>query len=145
MTALIDTCVVVDFLQSREPFAESAKKIMQAAAVELFTGYITAKSASDIYYLTRKCTHNDKESRLKLSKLLTIVNMLDSAAEDVFNAIPSEMKDFEDAVMVETAARSKIDCIVTRNEKDFQKSKIKIYSPLEFVEMLEKEQRLLNY
>lgn len=138
MKALLDTCVIMDFLQSREPFAEHAKKIMQASAMEMFDGFITAKSATDIYYLTHRCTHSDKDSRIKLSKLLTIVNMLDSKADDVFNAIPSEVSDFEDAVMIETAARSQMDCIVTRNKKDYEKSSVTVYSPEQFIELIEK-------
>ena len=139
MKVLLDTCVIMDFLQNREPFAQDAKKIMQAAAMELFAGYITAKSATDIYYLTHKCTHSDKESRKKLDQLLTIVAMLDSAADDVFNAISSNISDFEDAVMVETALRSKVDCIVTRNKKDFTNPSIIVYSPTEFIAILESE------
>lgn len=138
MKALLDTCVIMDFLQSREPFAENAKKIMQASAMEMFDGFITAKSATDIYYLTHRCTHSDKESRIKLSKLLTIVNMLDSKADDVFNAIPSEISDFEDAVMIETAVRSQMDCIVTRNNKDYARASVTVYTPEQFIELIEK-------
>ena len=137
MKVLLDTCIIIDFLQNREPFAQDAKKIMQAAALELFTGYITAKSATDIYYLTHKCTHSDKESRQKLNQLLTIVSMLDSAADDVFHALSSDISDFEDAVMAETALRSKVDSIVTRNKKDFTNSPITVYSPAEFIAVLE--------
>ena len=77
MKALIDTCVVMDFLQHREPFADDAKAIFRAAACEQFTGCITAKSATDIYYLTHRCTHNDKEARNKLNSLLSIISMVD--------------------------------------------------------------------
>ncbi|MBD5461794.1 MAG: PIN domain-containing protein [Lachnospiraceae bacterium] len=140
MKVLLDTCVIMDFLQNREPFAQNAKKIMQAAAMELFTGCITAKSATDIYYLTHRCTHSDKESRSKLNQLLTVVGMLDSMADDVFHAISSDVKDFEDAVMCETAIRSKIDCIVTRNEKDYADSIVTVYTPSEFIEILEKDE-----
>ena len=136
MKLLLDTCIIIDFLQSREPFADTAKEIMCAAASESFKGYITAKSAADIYYLTRKCTHSESESRLKLSKLLTIVEMLDSKAEDVLNAIHSDIADFEDAIMTETAIRSEIDCIITRNIKDYEKSPITVYLPQNFIEFL---------
>lgn len=140
MKALLDTCVVMDFLQNRKPFAQNAKKIIQAAAMEIFTGCITAKSATDIYYLTHRCTHSDKESRSKLNQLLTIIGMLDTMADDVFHAISSDVKDFEDAVMIETAVRSKIDCIVTRNEKDYANSVIAVYTPEEFIEILENDE-----
>ena len=56
MKALIDTCVVIDFLQKREPFASTSKEIFFAAATDQFSGYITAKSATDIYYLMHRCT-----------------------------------------------------------------------------------------
>ena len=140
MNVLLDTCIIMDFLQNREPFSQNAKKIMQAAAMELCTGVITAKSATDIYYLTHRCTHSDKEARKKLSQLLSIVNMLDSMAVDVYDAIPSEVSDFEDAVMIETAKRSKMDCIVTRNQKDYTKSSVTVYAPEKFIEILEQSE-----
>ena len=140
MKVLLDTCVIMDFLQSREPFAQNAKKIMQASAMQLFFGFITAKSATDIYYLTHRCTHSDKEAITKLSQLLSVVNMLDSMATDVYDALPSEMSDFEDAVMTATAKRSKMDCIVTRNTKDYSKSIVPVYTPDKFIEILERSE-----
>ena len=105
MKALVDTCVTIDFLQAREPFAESARAVFRAAAAELCLCCITAKSATDIYYLTHRCTHNDKE----------------------------------DAVMIETAVRSGMDCIITRNTKDYARSVIPVYTPKQFVRLLEQE------
>ncbi len=139
MKALIDTCIVMDFLQKREPFADTACKIFRAAAMELFSGYITAKSATDIYYLTHRCIHNDQASRSKLNQLLSIIGMLDSAADDVFHAISSETSDFEDAVMIETAIRSHMDCIITRNTKDYTKSLVPVYTPEQFIELIKRE------
>ena len=136
MKAILDTCIVIDFMQGREPFADSAKAIFQAAAVDRFTGFITAKSATDIYYLVHRCTHSDAETRNKLNSLLSIVNMLDSTARDIYHALSSQVSDFEDAVMIETALRSNVDCIVTRNQKDYTKSSVPVYSPEEFLEKL---------
>ncbi|MCD8232756.1 MAG: PIN domain-containing protein [Clostridiales bacterium] len=137
MKALIDTCVVIDFLQRREPFDKDAVQIMRLAAMNQFTGCITAKSATDIYYLNHRATHSDKESRTKLNQLLAIIGLLDTSAEDIFHAISSDTSDFEDAVMIETARRSGIDCIVTRNQKDYEKSPVTVYSPAEFLRILE--------
>lgn len=136
MKVLIDTCIVMDFLQHREPFADDAKAIFRAAACEQFTGYITAKSATDIYYLTHRCTHNGKDARNKLNSLLSIISMIDTAAADIFHALSSETTAFEDAVMIETASRSHIDCIVTRNQKDYKKSSVPIFNPSEFLQQL---------
>lgn len=139
MKVLIDTCVVMDFLQKREPFAEAAKSIFRAAALDQFLGYITAKAATDIYYLTHRFTHSDKESRHKLNQLLSLVGLLDTSAEGIFHAILSDVTDFEDAVMIETAKRTQVDCIVTRNTKDYAKSQISVYDPDDFMKNLSKE------
>ena len=54
MKALIDTNVIVDALTSREPWKESAEKIFLMTANQVMDAYITASSATDIYYLVRK-------------------------------------------------------------------------------------------
>ena len=48
-----------------------------------------------------------------------------------------KITDYEDAVMCETAERCEADLIVTRNEKDYRKSKVKVLSPGELVKFLE--------
>ena len=40
MRVLLDTCVIIDALQAREPFAEAAQEIFIAAANKQFTVYI---------------------------------------------------------------------------------------------------------
>ncbi len=137
MRALLDTCVVIDVLQGREPFCENAQKIFLAAANNSFIGCITAKSATDIYYLTHHHTHDEKAARAVLSKLYTLFDVLDTAGMDCRRAVPSAIPDYEDAVMVETAARTESDCIVTRNVRDFQKSGVPVYTPETFLEKLE--------
>ena len=139
MKALIDTCVVVDFLQKREPFAATAKEIFFAAATDQFSGYITAKSATDIYYLMHRCTHSDKESRKLLNQLFSLIGMFDTSAEDIFHALSSETSDFEDAVMIETAVRIHVDYLITRNTKDYAKSPVSVCTPEQFMEILNDE------
>lgn len=139
MRVLIDTCVIIDALQSRAPFAEAAQKIFLYSANRHFEGYITAKAATDIYYLTHRLTHSDVETRRILSKLYTLFHLLDTTSLDCRKAISSEVGDYEDAIMVETAIRSEMDCIVTRNVKDYAKSIVKVYEPTAFLKLLEEE------
>ena len=137
MRALIDTCIIIDALQNREPFSSDAQAIFLLAANQRFNGYITAKSVTDIYYLMHRATHNDKDSRTLLSNLFKLFNPVDTTGIDCKKAIPSVVSDFEDAVMIETANREEMDCIVTRNIHDYSKSNIKIYSPKEFIELVD--------
>ncbi len=139
MRALIDTCVIIDALQSREGFEKDAQNIFLAAANNAFLGYITAKSATDIYYLMHRYTHSDKTSRETLNKLFTLFDVLDTSGIDCRKAIPSPVSDFEDAVMIETALRSEVDRIVTRNTEDFAKSPVPVLSPHAFLEKLRAE------
>jgi hypothetical protein len=39
--------------------------------------------------------------------------------------------------MIETALRAELDCIVTRNTKDYTNSPILVYSPTDFIKHLE--------
>ena len=137
MRAFIDTCVVIDALQSREPFAKDAQDIFLAAANNLYLGYISAKAVTDIYYLMHRHTHDDKASRDILNKLFALFDVLDTAGIDCRKAVLSPVSDFEDAVMVETALRSEVDCIVTRNPRDFTKSPVPVYEPKAFLKLLE--------
>jgi predicted nucleic acid-binding protein len=62
---------------------------------------------------------------------------VDTAALDCQKAIPLDVNDYEDAVMIETAIRIQADCIVTRNLQDYSKSPIPVLSPQEFLEKLQ--------
>jgi len=105
----------------------------------------SAKSVTDIYYLTHRLTHSDAETRKILSKLFTLFHLLDTTSLDYRKAISSEIGDYEDAIMVETAIRSEIDCIVTRNIKDYTKSSVKVCEPTALIKLLEEKIKLSNY
>lgn len=136
MRILVDTCVVIDVLQARNPFNESAEKIFLGIANNHYEGYITAKSVTDIYYLIHRYTHNDKETRKIITNLMLLFNVLDTTDMDIRKAVLSDISDYEDAVMAETAVRTGMDCIITRNKKDYLKSNIVVYSPEEFLEKI---------
>lgn len=137
MKVMLDTNIVVDALQDREPWAEAAKQIFREAALGRFSGCITAKASADIHYLARRCTHSEADARNTLSKLFMLFDLLDTAAEDCKRALISETKDFEDAIMIETAFREGLDYIITRNVKDFSHSPVKVLDPESFLLLLD--------
>lgn len=65
--------------------------------------------------------------------------MPDTTSLDFRKAISSELSDYEDAVMVETSMCSEMDCIVTRNIRDYMKSPVMVYEPSAFFKLLEAE------
>ena len=130
MRTVIDTCVIVDALQSREPFCKEAQSIFLLCANRQFGGFLTAKAITDIYYLTHRQTHSDKATRDVLTKLCALFVLLDTTVED--------------AVMVETAVRSGADCIVTRNTKDYAKAQIAVCTPEEFIQQINEDTGLFS-
>lgn len=142
MRVLIDTCVIMDAVQSREPFAQDAQSILLAAANQQIMGCVTAKEMTDIYYLTHRCTHDREATKTLMGRLGVLLVILDTTQSDIRRALSSDLSDFEDAVMVETALREEMDCIVTRNLPDFARSPLPVYSPCDFLLKLEQiEQR----
>lgn len=133
MKALIDTCVLVDFLQKRAPFDTDARDVMMLAAGNFVEGYTTAKAVTDIYYLAHRMTHSNEETRKIIANLLTIIDIMDTKSVDARLALSSPVSDYEDAVMAETAKREKADCIVTRNIKDYAHAGIPVFTPSDFI------------
>ena len=134
MRPLIDTNIIIDGLQSRKGFMEDAGMVMLRACD--YDGYITASSLTDIFYLQARYFHNKAKAKNNMAELMRVFDILDTTGSDCKNALRGEMTDFEDAVLLESAMREKIDIIVTRNKKDFVKSSIEVCSPVEFLRKL---------
>ena len=140
MRVLLDTNIVVDVLQKKQPWFDSGKEIFTAAALQEITGYITAKQASDLYFFACKQLRGepdiDKKARKILTNLFAIFEIVDSKGIDCEKALLRENGDFEDAMLIESALREKIDCIVTRNLVHFQNAQVPVYDPESFVKLL---------
>jgi len=140
MKILIDTNVIIDALTSREPWNESAEKIFIMAANNIVDMYITASSATDIYYLIRKHLHNTETARQVMSKLYSLVGILEVKQEDCVDALVSPIVDYEDAVVEQVARRSGVECIVTRNQKDYEHGLTKVFLPDDFIQFMEQNE-----
>ena len=136
MNALIDTCIIIDALQSREPFSKDAETIFLSVANRRCVGFLTANSVTDIYFLMHKALHSAAETRKALGILFSLFEIIDTCGIDCRKALTSGVSDYEDAVMIETAARAEIDCIVTRNLKGYAGAPMPVYSPTQFIELL---------
>ena len=129
MRILIDTCIIIDALQNRTPFNKNAQDIFVLAANRKIDAFITAKSVTDIYYLMHRVTHSDKDTRDVLRRLFKLFELADTTGTDCKYALSSDVSDYEDAVMIETAVRTQVDSIVTRNTKDYSKSVVPVLTP----------------
>ena len=139
MRILADTNVIIDALTSREPWNKSAEKIFLMAANQTIEMYITASSATDIYYIIRKYLHNTEATKTIMGKLFSLTGILEVRADDCIDALASSINDYEDAVVEKVAHRNDMDYIVTRNIKDYQAGDTKIILPDDFVKLVEEE------
>ncbi len=140
MKILIDTNVIIDALTSREPFRKDAEQIFLLAANQIENMYITASSATDIYYLVRKHLHSTEQAKSVMSKLYELFHILDVTSVDCQEALSSEVNDYEDAVLSCCAFRNHMDYIVTRNVKDYEKSKTSAILPETFINVVAQDE-----
>jgi predicted nucleic acid-binding protein len=133
----LDTNVLIDFLADRKPFSLEAAKIFNYSFKKKVTIYVAAVSYNNIYYILRQsCTHS--ETIKILNELQEWTEAIDVSKDVIRKALKSEFKDFEDAIQYNCAKTlNKIDCIVTRDTKDFKTSSIPTMTPKEALTMIE--------
>ena len=145
MKALLDTNVIVDVLQKREPWFEAGKQIFLAAARNDFTGCVTAKEIADLHFFSRKQfagqENTDEKARQIVAKIMSLFEVTDTLAMDCRSAMGIPNRDYEDAIMITSAVREKADYIVTRNPEHFAVSPVPAVSPDQFLILLEKQKR----
>lgn len=136
MKVLIDTNVIIDALTSREPWNESAETIFIMAANHMMDMYITASSATDIYYLVRKYLHSADQAKRVMEKLYSLVGILTVSGAECIDALASSIDDYEDAVVERVSVKADMDYIITRNVKDYQQGMMKTIFPDDFIVLM---------
>ena len=136
MTRLfLDTNIVMDVLERREPFCHDAVRLFTMAynkQIQLIVSPITYTTAS---FLLRK--HGPEGVRSLLSNFRQLSKVATTNERTVDDSLASQFKDFEDAMQYYTALKAKADIIITRNIKDFAASKIPVMTATEYLESLE--------
>ena len=133
MKILIDTNVILDVLCNRADFVEDAKKIFKLCEVNKVDGYISALSVPNIINVRRKEFDSEKTADI-LEKLSLVFQIADLKGSDMIKAAKVGFNDYGDVLQSVCALRIKADYIITRNIKDFAKSKVTAIKPSEFLE-----------
>lgn len=129
----LDTNIIVDLIADRRPFSKYAIQIFQKAEskeLELFT---SSHSIATTHYLLKKYLE-EKELRDVLYNLLDFVNVVAVDEGIIKKGFRSKHKDFEDSIQILCASSiEKIDCIVSRNTKEFKESEVPAFNPDEII------------
>jgi len=133
---LLDTNVVLDVLLARAPFAVDSAKVMAAVETGAAEGFLCATTVTTIHYLTAKAVGR-KAAEKHVAALLRIFQIASVTDVVLSSALDSKARDFEDAVLLESARAVSADAIVTRNPSDFPKSAgISIHMPADVLGIL---------
>lgn len=127
----LDTNIVIDLLDKREPFCYDAVRLFTMAynkKVQLLVSPMTYATTS---FLLRK--HGTAEVRRLLNNFRLLSRVTTANERTVDESLISQFVDFEDALQYYSALTAKADAIITRNKKDFANSKIPVMTADEYL------------
>jgi predicted nucleic acid-binding protein len=132
MRVLFDTNVVLDVLLARQPFVVAASELFGLVEHSQIEGLLCATTITTIDYLLiqsipRPAAH---QALRKLLALFEIASVNRAVLEE---ALKSKVADFEDAVLDQAGRLAGAEIVVTRNQRDFRLSSLRILGPDEFL------------
>jgi len=135
----IDTDVIIDLLIDRQPHSKAATLIFDLAEKKEIKLFTSSLCLNNVHYITKKIL-GDIKARKVIGELIEIINVLSVSRSDIANAVNSDFKDFEDAIQHSVAlTQDDIKSILTRNIKDYSKSKISVFNPETLIQIIKNE------
>jgi len=137
MKILIDTNIILDLIQVREPFSENASKIINSCIKKENEGFISAHSLSDIFFILRK-DKTVEERKLLILNLCRYFTIVPETKDFYVSVCNNEVwKDLEDGLQMKCADFEKLDYIVTRDlGSGFYNSPVKIITAEQFLQII---------
>ncbi len=129
MRITLDTNIILDIIEKREPFFADSYLVLLNALENGDLCMMPVSATTDIAYILRKA----EDVKGKLLDFSFMVKLTDVTTKDFAEAMKTDMPDFEDALLAANAKHNKADCIITRNAKDYVNSPVKAITPAEFL------------
>ena len=129
----LDTNILMDILANRQPFYKSSSELYKLGLSNQVFFYTSSNTISTLHYLLKKFTDEDN-IRKSLDEITNVITIIPVDINIIKKSLKSSHKDFEDAIQI-TSAQSinDMDCIVTRDLKDYKNAEIKVYTPDQFL------------
>lgn len=129
---LLDTNIIIDVFLQRQPFAQDADALVLLIEDGKLQASLCANSVTTVDYLLSGAL-GKLVAKGHIKRLLKTFDIAPVNRAVLHNAAESNLKDFEDAVIAESAKASGIPAIITRSGKDFVGCGLKVYSPTEWL------------
>ncbi len=133
--ALVDINIILDMLAKRDDH-QSAVQIFDLCAKRLVKGYLCSHEVTTLSYFLEKFNYPRKKAIQIISGLLDVFSIIPATETILRNALQSSIKDFEDAVIEVSALKEQVDCIITRNLKDFKAGRVDCFTGSEYLNLI---------
>ena len=138
MVLLIDANIILDVLLNRPDYVKDSAMIWKLCETEQMKGYVSTLTFANLVYIMRKQLDPQKIEDV-FHKLNLIFEFADFSVSDLTHAADLNWNDFEDAVQSVTAERIHADYIITRNVRDFSKSRVMAFTPPELLARIQEK------
>ena len=139
---LLDTNILLDFLNKREPYYKDARKLLIAGRVGEFSLWVAASQFTDVVYIAsdggKSALIPKTLERLRL--LRSFINVATVSDIDVDKMLSTTWKDPEDALLLQVALKLRVDAIITHDANFPASDYVKCLTCSQFFEWLEQEQ-----
>lgn len=132
MKLFIDTNVILDLLQYREPWVNDTIVLFQLAKEKKLELIVTDLTFVNVVYIAQKNCDKKKlqETLVNLKKLVSVVTIGDICIEQALNV---DFSDFEDAIQYYAAKKEQVNYILTRDKNGFKMSDIPVMNVTDFL------------
>lgn len=138
MKVFIDTNVLIDYINRRNPYFEDSATIVGLCVDKYLKGVVSSLTIINCMYVARKIY--DKESLFaQLNWMLDVFKITPIDKKMIKKASVIYPLDFEDAVQFFSAKSENVDCIITRDESGFNDFDIPKYTPTEFIRLCKEQ------
>ena len=144
MRLMLDSSIVIDYLKTRDPFYAGARKLILLGFLAEHELWFSSAQANDVFYTLTGGGKPSLAVQLKrdLKELRRGVRICGVNEVEFDTALDSSWVDLEDACVYQCALKLKAAAIITRNQKDFEKSSIKVFDCDELFAYLAEEKGL---
>jgi predicted nucleic acid-binding protein len=129
---LLDTNVIIDLFLQRQPFVDDANTLVLLVEDGIVKASLCANTLTTVDYLLSGSL-GKLAARGHVKRLLKAFDIAPVNRRVLQDAVESNLKDFEDAVIAESAKAVGIPALITRNAKDFVGCGLRVYSPAEWL------------
>jgi predicted nucleic acid-binding protein len=134
-SVLFDLDVILDVLQRREPFFDMSARALASAETGRVQAWVAAHSLTTLFYLLAKY-QSAEQARIGITSLLTFLSVAPVDQAVIEQALSLPYQDFEDAVQMVAALRSRAQYLITRNVQHYKTGPLPALQPAELLALL---------